>query len=87
LDKKNEEEKESVSKKFVNPQRAKALDIAFMATRLLDEKHFDNATEAIKTKNQALFLKTCEAAEIDSEIAKAIWLRVNVESFLPGGPW
>jgi hypothetical protein len=52
LDKKRELEKESESKKIISQQRAKALDMAFMATRLLEEKHFDIASKLLnKTKN------------------------------------
>ena len=77
-----------MEKKPVNLERARALDIAFMATRLLDEKYFDDFSRAVKTKNQELFLETCEKAQVSSETAHIVWGMVGKEEFsamIPGG--
>ena len=87
MDKRSEPEKKIESKQIISQERAKALDIAFMTTRLLDEKHFEIASDALKTKDEELFLKTCASAGIPPKIAKAIWIRLSGEKMLPGGPW
>jgi len=60
-------------KKEISPERARALELAFSATRLLEDKYFDSISKAIKEKDWVLFEKTCEDADISPEVAKLLW--------------
>ncbi len=62
-----------LSDKPISPQRAEALDLAFMASRLLDERYFDECSNAVLTNNKELFLKKCSEAQIPPSVAEKIW--------------
>ncbi len=70
----------------IDPKRAAALDMAFMASRLLDEKYFDNCAKAVKSNDKTLFMQLCTQAQIPSDAAENIWSLVSKEvTEMPGG--
>lgn len=85
MEDKKEPSERTFSAKKVDPQRARALDIAFMATRLLDEKYFDEVAQAVKTNNNDQFLKTCADAQVNPDIANALWELLKAQHFILGG--
>ncbi len=68
----------------ISPQRAEALNIANMASRLLDEKYFDDCANAVKTGNKDLFLNKCKEAQIPPDVAEKIWALVGEKKKAPG---
>jgi hypothetical protein len=68
----------------ISPQRAEALNIANMASRLLDEKYFDECANAVKTGNKILFLNKCTEAKIPPDVAEKIWAIVGQKKVAPG---
>jgi hypothetical protein len=53
--------------------RARALDRAFVASRLYDERYFPDISKAVKTKDKSLWLDTCEKAGIPVDMSKYMW--------------
>jgi hypothetical protein len=60
-------------KKAMDTSRAEALEQAYVASRLLDEKYYADFSKAIRTKDKALFDATCKKAKIPEELAQRIW--------------
>lgn len=70
----------------IDPRRAAALDMAFMASRLLDEKYFDDCSKAVQTNDKNLFMQVCTQAQIPPDAAENIWSLVSKEvTKMPGG--
>jgi len=64
-------------KKPIDPIRAEALEQAFIATRLLDEKYFSDFSKAVGTQDKELFEKVCKKAKISDEMEQKIWEYVS----------
>lgn len=74
--------------KPVTQERAMALDLAFTASRLVEEKHFDKVSRAIKTIDKPMFLEVCGEAQISPELAEMLWEMLmkmfgDVKGFIP----
>jgi hypothetical protein len=73
----------------IEQARAKALELAFVATRILDDEYIENATIAIHENNKADFLAVCEEAGIPRDLAEDLWQIVGPSGKmikrLPGG--
>ena len=69
--------------------RAKALDMAFKASRLLDEKYYGDIAKALNTDDKNLFVTTCKTAQIEPELAERLWEmlrhRPELKGIIPGG--
>jgi hypothetical protein len=87
LDKEQESGRANFSKKTISQERARAIELSFTASRLLDEKYYDDISKAIRTNDKALFIKTCEKAQIEPEMIGKFWLIFGsrkMQKILPG---
>jgi hypothetical protein len=55
-------------KKTKEEKRLKAIEYAYWAGNLLDEKYFDKLSKAIKKRDKAEFLKICAEAGIPENV-------------------
>jgi hypothetical protein len=74
--------------KPVTQERAKALDLAFTASRLVEEKHFDKVSMALKTDDKPMFIEVCGEAQISPELAETLWEMLrkmfgDIKGFIP----
>jgi hypothetical protein len=83
-------EKEKMVKGIIDKNRAIALDQAFLASRLLDEKHFPKVMEALIEKNEKgpeIFKGLCSEAGIPPDMAGPLWESVKVYAATAKAPW
>lgn len=73
MSKAKEPAKKVYKSKPVSPERAKALDLASTASRLVEEKHFDKVSRALKANDKSMFLEACGEAQITDELAELLW--------------
>jgi hypothetical protein len=76
----------------ISQDRAVALDMAFLATRLLDEKNFPRVIAALNTKSVRPtedFKTLCEELGIPPELMAALWksFRTYALALPPKAPW
>jgi len=74
LPKEKEPADDKLSGDTAGDERARALEMAYDANRLLDKKYFDDFANAVRNNNPDLFFETCEKAGIDQKLAKKLWL-------------
>lgn len=68
-----------IVKKPTAPSRAEALEQAYIASRLLDEKYYADFSKAVTSKDKALFDATCKKANVPDDVAKRIWAYLSGE--------
>jgi hypothetical protein len=64
----------------IDPKRARALNLAFEATRLLDEAYYDDFSKAVKTNDKDLFVATCNNARVSPDLVDILWEGVRSAS-------
>jgi len=58
-------------------ERLGSYERAMIASRLVSDKFFDATDAAVRSKDKALFFKTCKEAEIPDDLAQHMWKIVD----------
>jgi len=67
-------------------RRCRALKYAEKASRLLDERYFDDIADAVYNNKKGIFMKICiEKLGISEEIADDLWNRITYTEPPKGG--
>jgi hypothetical protein len=83
-----EKERESTSNQSkMDPMRLAALDRAFMAMHLLDEKTFPRVNAAISAKNKQAFMDICLEMGIPNSTGEAMWSALTANGEKKGSYW
>jgi hypothetical protein len=57
----------------ISAERARALDVANTATKLLDEERFKRVSKAVSDKNKEAFMKEAAAVGLNPAISEDLW--------------
>ena len=78
-----------MDKPNIDEKRAIALDRAFIASRLLDEKYFPRVMNALNKaeKGEAIFKAICNDAGIPKEMQEPLWDGLQKYAISVRAPW
>jgi hypothetical protein len=57
----------------ISAERARALDVAYTATKLLDEERFKRVSKFVSDKNKDAFLKEAAAVGLEPALSEDLW--------------